>query len=107
MQTKLTLRLDDSLIERAKAFAVMHERSLSQLVADYFAALTPVAAPLDENADAQWLQQLAPQVRAMVGIAKPAPGKSIPSDDDAQSDYSDHLRRKHTQHWNSVPDTLK
>lgn len=37
---KLTLRLDSGLIEHAKDFAQRQDRSLSQLVADYFARLT-------------------------------------------------------------------
>jgi hypothetical protein len=39
MQTKLTLRLDDELIERAKVYAKGAGSSVSQLVADYFAVL--------------------------------------------------------------------
>ena len=42
--TKLTLRLDSGLIESAKAFAHEHQRSLSQLVADYFARLAAQSA---------------------------------------------------------------
>ena len=42
--TKLTLRLDSGLIEGAKAFAQEHQRSLSQLVADYFARLAAQSA---------------------------------------------------------------
>lgn len=38
--TKLTLRLDEGLIDRAKSYAQEQDRSLSQLVADYFAHLT-------------------------------------------------------------------
>lgn len=40
MQSKLTLRLDDSLIKQAKIFAKQHEKSLSQVVSDYFQLLT-------------------------------------------------------------------
>jgi len=40
MQTKLTLRLEDSLIQQAKDYAKQHDKSLSQVVADYFQALT-------------------------------------------------------------------
>ena len=36
MQTKLTLRLDEHLIENAKVFAKQSGKSLSQMVADYF-----------------------------------------------------------------------
>lgn len=39
MQTKLTLRVDSRLIERAKAYASATGRSVSELVADYFAVL--------------------------------------------------------------------
>ena len=39
MQTKLTLRLDDDLVERAKVYAKGAGSSVSQLVADYFAVL--------------------------------------------------------------------
>ena len=40
MQTKLTLRLEESLIRQAKHYAREHGRSLSQVVADYFQMLT-------------------------------------------------------------------
>lgn len=36
METKLTLRMDDKLITRAKRYAQKHGISLSKLVADYF-----------------------------------------------------------------------
>ncbi len=39
MQTKLTLRLEDHLIDRAKVLARRTGKSVSQMVADYFAAL--------------------------------------------------------------------
>jgi hypothetical protein len=39
MQTKLTLRLDEQLIEQAKSHARRSGKSLSQMVADYFAQL--------------------------------------------------------------------
>ncbi len=40
MQTKLTLRLEDHLIEQAKAYASQAGKSVSQVVADYFKLLT-------------------------------------------------------------------
>jgi hypothetical protein len=40
MQTKLTLRLEDQLIEQAKAYAAQAGKSVSQIVADYFKLLT-------------------------------------------------------------------
>jgi hypothetical protein len=36
MQTKLTLRLEDTLIQQAKSYAKQHDKSLSQAAADYF-----------------------------------------------------------------------
>jgi hypothetical protein len=40
MQTKLTLRLEDQLIERAKSYAAQAGKSVSQLVSEYFKLLT-------------------------------------------------------------------
>ena len=40
MQTKLTLRLEDQLIEEAKSYAARTGKSVSQLVAEYFKLLT-------------------------------------------------------------------
>ena len=39
MRTKLTLRIDDELIERAKAYSRAAGKSVSQIVADYLALL--------------------------------------------------------------------
>ena len=54
MQTKLTLRLDARLIERAKIHARNRGKSVSQMVADYFALLgqeeqTETLAPLTRS----------------------------------------------------------
>jgi hypothetical protein len=40
MQTKLTLRLEDQLIEQAKEYAAQAGKSVSQIVSDYFKLLT-------------------------------------------------------------------
>jgi len=40
MHTKLTLHLDTELIEQAKLFARQHDKSVSQIVADYFQMLS-------------------------------------------------------------------
>ena len=39
MQTKLTLRMEKALIDKAKVFADASGKSLSKVVADYFALL--------------------------------------------------------------------
>jgi hypothetical protein len=50
MQTKLTLRLDAALIASAKAFARLSGRSVSRMVADYFALLDAELTDLDHVA---------------------------------------------------------
>ena len=45
--TKLTLRLDSALIHGANRYAQDQDRSLSQLVADYFTQLTRKASTAD------------------------------------------------------------
>ena len=56
MQTKLTLRLEDQLIEQAKSYAAQAGKSVSQIVADYFKLLTvektkrtPPATPITQS----------------------------------------------------------
>lgn len=54
MQSKLTLRLDDSLIHHAKIYAKKHDKSLSKVVADYLKILTsdsklPTPAPITQS----------------------------------------------------------
>ena len=48
MQTKLTLRLEEDLIVGAKAVAKRSGRSVSQIVADYFALLDAELTDVDE-----------------------------------------------------------
>lgn len=87
MQTKLTLRLDEHLIAQAKARAQRQGKSLSQVVADYFAqfsATTPNAA--------QYERPLPPLVASLQGALKDAAG---PLTDDGRQAYYDHLEAKH------------
>jgi len=56
MQTKLTLRLEEQLIEQAKEYAAHTGKSVSQIVADYFKLLTsekhkplPPSAPITQS----------------------------------------------------------
>jgi hypothetical protein len=61
MQTKLTLRLDDRLIEQAKAYAQEKGRSLSQVVADYFRIL---------NTDTTHTKRTPPITASLRGLLK-------------------------------------
>lgn len=77
MNTKLTLRLDDELIRKAKQFSAQSGKSVSQLVADYFALIGQ--APGD--------QALTPRVRSLLGALAGTKVK--------ESDYRRHLEAKH------------
>lgn len=61
MATKLTLRMDETLIERAKRQAERRGKSLSRLVAEYFERLERLGGD-DEN-------ELPPITRRLRGIA--------------------------------------
>ncbi len=84
---KLTLRLDSHLIARAKQYA--HERgiSLSQLVADYFRAVTRQGAALDERGG-DWERELGPVTRSLVGVLE---GSGLD-----EEDYHRYLEVKHS-----------
>ncbi|MCB9537452.1 MAG: ribbon-helix-helix protein, CopG family [Myxococcales bacterium] len=79
MQTKLTLRLDDELVRRAKAHARARGRSVSAMVADYFAQLD--APPTDAEI------AMTPRVRSLYG--------ALADVDVDEADHRDHLARKH------------
>ena len=85
MQTKLTLRLDGALIERAKSWAQARHVSLSQTVAEFFAQL-----PDESRSD---LATLSPWTRRMIGAA--ASSEPAPSDEEIRQAYHDHLETKH------------
>jgi hypothetical protein len=99
MNNKLTLRMDESLIASAKNYAAAHGSSVSQMVANYFAALgqtaqeknqTAKAAPGTSNDD--WEQNLGPLTRSLLGIACPTDGSPAPTEED----YYKYLEKKHS-----------
>jgi hypothetical protein len=79
MNTKLTLRLDDRLIDRAKRYSDRSGKSVSQLVSDYF-ALIEADEPIPGT-------ELTPRVRAMIGSLKGA----VTTEDD----HRRHLEEKY------------
>jgi len=83
MNIKLTLRLDEDLIQKAKRYSDASGKSLSKLVADYF-ALIETARDEDRGA-------LPPKVRALFGALVPASGGAA-SD---EREYRRHLEEKH------------
>jgi hypothetical protein len=78
MQSKLTLRLDDDLINKAKVYSARSGKSLSRMVADFFTAIG------DEKETAS---PLTPAVKALLGALA---GKGL-----TEEDYREHLEAKH------------
>ena len=84
MQTKLTLRMEDDLIERAKDWARRRGVSLSQVVAS---VLDQLPSDRDRPTLSSWTQKL-------VGIAAAKKGRS--ADDAAVREaHLDHLAGRH------------
>ena len=79
MQTKLTLRLDEQLIKKAKAIAEKNGKSLSKIVEDYFSSMR-IEGVEDSKA-------LTPRVRFLKGLLK---GSKI-----KEKDYFDYLEKKY------------
>ncbi len=96
--TKLTLRLDPALIHRAKIYASEQDRSLSQLVADYFARLTVesqsaagAAAPGSSRCSASM-----PITASLRGALRPVTGRDTAKKPTAsRADYRAHLEEKY------------
>ena len=78
--TKLTLKIDDKVLQRAKAYAEQRELSISGLVEAYLEHLT--AATETEP-------KLSGVVAELAGVLKDAP------EDDWQEEYTDYLRHKY------------
>lgn len=88
MPTKLTLRLDEALIQAAKNYAHAQGRSVSVLVADYFAQLTQQSPTLDAaHPDAQPTSKITAKLRGALVNANYHSA-------DAQ-DYKRHLETKY------------
>jgi len=79
MNTKLTLRMDERLIESAKEYAAKTGKSVSKIVADYFASL--------QTANMENENQLGPTVRSLKGVLKGS-GLDV-------TDYRKHLEKKY------------
>jgi hypothetical protein len=82
MQTKLTLRLEQRLIRRAKAYARRTGKSVSELVADFFGRLEAPAGEQQARVVAQ-----SPAVQSLVGALA---GSRLD-----EADYRAHLGEKH------------
>lgn len=80
MDTKLTLRLDKSVIQQAKAYADTHQTSVSSLVEAYLTLLTRSASTSPT---------ISPTVRQLTGVI------DLKLADLDQENYNDHLAKKY------------
>jgi transcriptional regulator of met regulon len=81
MDTKLTLKLDQEIIEKAKQYASEKKISLSRIIENYLNSLTS-----DKTNDEI---QISPFVKSL------SSGISIPADYDYKKDRADYLEQKY------------
>ena len=80
METKLTIRLKGSVIERAKIYARGHKISLSKMIESYLDSITKDEKPETE---------ITPLVKSLSGVI------NLPADYDYKKEYSDYLIGKY------------
>ncbi|MCX6285613.1 MAG: DUF6364 family protein [Bacteroidetes bacterium] len=80
MDTKLTLRLDENVIERAKNYAHKHKISLSGMIESYLDSVTKQS--LEKTG-------ITPLVKSMSGVIE------LPADYNYKKEYTDFLIEKY------------
>ncbi|NDA64436.1 MAG: hypothetical protein EBX50_20770 [Chitinophagia bacterium] len=79
MTTKLTLTVEKTIIERAKAYAKRTGRSLSELIESYLENIT------EEN----YNSELSPKLKELIGSVK------LPEDFDEENELRSAIEKKH------------
>ncbi len=87
MQSKLTLRIDDALIHKAKCWSKKHHVSLSQTVATFFQQLPDNSEAGSQLEHGNWAQSL-------VGIIPCDPNQAV-SDKQLKRGHQTRLEEKH------------
>ncbi len=82
METKLTLRLNETVIGRAKIYARIHKISLSKMIESYLDTITK--QPNEEKKN-----PITPLVESLSGVI------DLPSDFDHKKGYHDYLKEKY------------
>ena len=82
MDTKLTLRLDNNVIERAKLYARNHKISLSKMIESYLDSIT-------RQKEEDTKTTITPLVESLSGVI------DLPEDFDYKQGYSDYLTGKY------------
>lgn len=80
MDTKLTLKLDQDVIEKAKDYAKSKKTSLSALIENYLQKLTE---------DKKDKRKITPLVKSLSGVI------DLPVDYNHKNDYADYLINKY------------
>jgi len=80
MDTKLTIKLDDDVITRAKQYAKNRKTSLSKMIESYLDTVT--------KPDSRKIK-ITPLVKSLSGVIK------LPVDYDYKEDYADYLTKKY------------
>jgi hypothetical protein len=80
MDTKLTLKLNEDVIEKAKEYAKTKKTSLSALIENYLQKLTT---------DKKNNKTITPLVKSLSGVI------SLPEDYNDKKDYTDYLTNKY------------
>jgi hypothetical protein len=84
METKITLKLNKNVIERARDYAESHNRSLSGIIEAYLQSLT-----LQDDTSEKEEIEISPFVKSM------SSGINIPVDLDYKEEYSNYLTQKY------------
>jgi len=82
METKLTLRLNDRVIERAKKYAKKQRTSLSKMIESYLDSLTK-----DESTEQE--SEITPLIKSLSGVI------DLPDDFDYKKEYRDYITEKY------------
>ena len=80
MDSKLTLKLNENIIEKAKQYAKENNISLSRIIENYLKAITD---PNIEN------KKISPLVKSLTGVVKL-------NDSDYRKEYNDFLSQKYS-----------
>lgn len=82
METKLTLRLNDRVIERAKVYAKEQKISLSKMIESYLDSLT---REIEDDSK----KSITPLVESLSGVI------DLPADFNYKKEYGDYLTEKY------------
>jgi hypothetical protein len=80
MDTKLTIRLNENVIQRAKNYAQSHKISLSRMIESYLDSVTKQKAGDDE---------ITPLVESLSGVIE------LPEEYNYRKEYADYLTEKY------------